>query len=101
MSGVLKNLLVDHHTFRSKRRIPSNISERSGEASSIWLESTLRHFFTGYALYTGRSWKGNLLVAHCEELHENDASDVCFQKKQVLVPKEGDNFHIPMCKMVP
>ena len=43
----------------------------------------------------GESWKGHLLVADVGDLQETDASEVYLRRvktKEVLVPKEGDNF---------
>ena len=48
----------------------------------------------GYALYAGRSWKGDTLVADVEELHENDAAQFMSKEtkqKKLRVPKE-ENF---------
>ena len=53
----------------------------------------------GDALYAGRIWKGDIMVADIEELEEMDASELHDRRrlnaKEVLTPMKGDNFHIP------
>ena len=58
-------------------------------------KKVLRGLFLGYALYAGRSWKGDVLVADHEELETMDASEIYskgLNAKEVIFPKEKGNF---------
>ena len=58
-------------------------------------------FLCAVLLCAGGSWKGVLLAADVEALHENDASQVYGERistNKVLVPKERRLSHFPMCK---
>ena len=60
-------------------------------------KKVLPGLFLGYALYAGRIWKGDVLVADLEELETMDASEIYSKKKlnakEVIFPKEGEfNF---------
>ena len=82
---------------RSENRISSDISQTSGEAFG---KQVLSGIFFRYPVYAGGSWKRDLLVADVDELQKNDASEVYLisvKTKEVLVPKEGDNFVFPFC----
>ena len=46
--------------------------------------------FLGYALYAGRIWKGDIMVAEIEELEEMDASELHARK---LNAKGSGNAH--------
>ena len=49
--------------------------------------------FLGYALYAGRIWKGDILVADIKELETMDASEIYSKRlnaKEVIFPKERD-----------
>ena len=51
--------------------------------------------FLGYALYAGRTWKGDVLVADREELETMDASEIYSKRlnaKEVIFPKENGIF---------
>ena len=50
-------------------------------------KKTLPGLFLGYALYAGRIWKGDILVADIEELETMDASEINSKKTQC---KRGD-----------
>ena len=55
--------------------------------------------FLGYALYAGRIWKGDILVADIEEFEERDASEIharTLNTKEVLTPMKGDSFIFPV-----
>ena len=55
--------------------------------------------FFGYALHAGGIWKGDILIAHIEELEQMDASELHTRRlnaKQVLTPMRGDNFKFPV-----
>ena len=52
-----------------------------------------------HALYAGGIWKGDVLVAHLEELETMDASDINSQRlnaKEVIFPKEKRKFIFPI-----
>ena len=54
--------------------------------------------FLWYTLYAGRIWKGDILIADTGELEILDASEIHARRlnaKEVLTPKNGQNFHIP------
>ena len=49
--------------------------------------------FLGYALYAGRIWKGDVLIADLEELETMDASEIYSKRlnaKEVILPKQGE-----------
>ena len=53
----------------------------------------------GYALYAGRIWKGNIMVADIEDLEEMDASELHarrFNAKEVLTPQRSEHFILPV-----
>ena len=54
--------------------------------------------FHGCALYAGRVWKGDMLIADIEELETMDASEIYSKRlnaKEVIFPKEGE-FTFPI-----
>ena len=54
--------------------------------------------FLGYALYAGRIWKGDMLVADIEELETMDASEIYSKRlsaKEVIFPEENGKFILP------
>ena len=62
-------------------------------------KKVLPRIFLGYALYTGRIWKGDMLVADIEELEEMDASEIHgkrLNEKEVLTPKNGELLVLPI-----
>ena len=49
--------------------------------------------FLGYALYAGRIWKGDVLIADLEELETMDTSEIYSKRlnaKEVIFPKQGE-----------
>ena len=62
-------------------------------------KKVLPGLFLGYALYAGRIWKGDTMVADIEELETIDASEI-FKKrlnaKEVIFPKENGKFIFPV-----
>ena len=58
-------------------------------------KKVLPGLFLGYALYAGRIWKGDVLIADLEELETTDASEIYSKRltaKEVVFPKQGE-FH--------
>ena len=58
-------------------------------------KKVLPGLFLGYALYAGRIWKGDVLVADLEELETMDASEIYSKRldaKEVIFPKENGKF---------
>ena len=55
--------------------------------------------FLGYALYAGRIWKGDVLIADFEELETMDTSEIYSKKlnaKEVIFHKEDGEFMFPV-----
>ena len=62
-------------------------------------KKVLPGLFLGYALYVGRIWKGDVLVADLEELETMDASEIYSKRlnaKEVIFPKENGEFIFPI-----
>ena len=62
-------------------------------------KKVLPGLFLGYALYAGRIWKGDVLVADVEELETMDASEIYSKRlnaKEVIFPKEKGEFIFPI-----
>ena len=60
-------------------------------------KKVLPGLFLGYALYAGRIWKGDVLIADLEELETMDASEICSKRlntKEAIFPKQGDSNHL-------
>ena len=77
--------LVEYHPFTAKDQ--SRIHQFG--------KKVLPGLFLGYALYAGRIWKGDVLVADLEELETMDASEICSKRlnaKEVIFPKEKGEF---------
>ena len=58
-------------------------------------KKVLPGLFLGYALFAGRIWKGDILVANIEELETMDASEIYSKRlnaKEVIFPKEKGDF---------
>ena len=56
-------------------------------------KKVLPGLFLGYALYAGRIWKGDVLVADLEELETMDASEIyckILNTKEMMFPKQGE-----------
>ena len=52
----------------------------------------------GYALYAGRIWKGDVLIADLEELETMDASEIYSKRlnaKEEIFLKEKGEFIVP------
>ena len=61
-------------------------------------KKVLPGLFFGYALYAGRIWKGDILVADIKELETMDASEFHSKRlnaKEVICPKEKGEFIFP------
>ena len=61
-------------------------------------KTVLPGLFLGYALYAGRIWKGDVLIADLEELETMDASEMYSKRlnaKEVIFPKQGE-FLLPI-----
>ena len=59
-------------------------------------KKVLPGLFFGYALYPGRIWKGDILVADLEELETMDASEIYSKRlnaKEVIFPKRKWKIH--------
>ena len=70
-------------------------------------QSRIHHFgkkvlpglFLGYALYAGRIWKGDVLVADLEELETMVATEIYSKRlsaKEVIFPQEKGEFIFPI-----
>ena len=56
-------------------------------------KNVLPGLFLGYALYAGRIWKGDVLIADLVELETMDVSEIFSKRlnaKEVIFPKQGD-----------
>ena len=56
-------------------------------------KKVLPGLFLGFALYAGRIWKGDVLIADLEELETMDASEIYSKRlnaKEVIFPKQGE-----------
>ena len=61
-------------------------------------KKVLPGLFLGYALYSERIWKGDILVADVEELETMDAWEIYSKRlnaKEVTFPKENGKFIFP------
>ena len=64
-------------------------------------KKVLPGLFLGYALYAGRIWKGDILVADIEELQTMDASEIYSKRlnaKEVPFPKEKWKVQFSSCR---
>ena len=62
-------------------------------------KKVLPGIFLGYALYAGRIWKDDVLIADIEELEAMDASEIYSKRlnaKEVTFPKENGKFVFPV-----
>ena len=81
--------LVEYHPFTAKDQ--SRIHQFG--------KKVLPGLFLGYALYPGRIWKGDIMVADLEELETMDASEIFSKRlnaKEVIFPKEKGEFIFPI-----
>ena len=75
--------LVEYHPFTAKDQ--SRIHQFG--------KKVLPGLFLGYALYAGRIWKGDVLIADLEELETMDASEIYSKRlnaKEVIFPNQGE-----------
>ena len=75
--------LVDYHPITAKDQ--SRIHQFG--------KKVLPGLFLGNALYAGRIWKGDVLIADLEELDTMDASEIYSKRlnaKEVIFPKQGE-----------
>ena len=59
-------------------------------------KKALPGLFFGYALYAGRIWKGDMIVADIEELETMDASEIYSKRlngKEVMCPQKMENSY--------
>ena len=59
-------------------------------------KNVLLGLFLGYALYAGRIWKGDVLIADLEELETMDASEIYSKRlsaKEVIFPTKRKNSY--------
>ena len=59
-------------------------------------KKVLPGLFLGYALYAGRIWKGDIMVADIEELETMDASEIHSKRlnaKEVIFPQKMENSY--------
>ena len=80
--------LVEYHPITAKNQ--SRIHQFG--------KKVLPGLFLGYALYVGRIWKGDILVADIEELETMDASEIYSERlnaKEVVLPKENGKIMFP------
>ena len=85
-------------TFWSNGWMSHHLCERPVASASVRHKS-LASFFLGYALYAGRIWKGDIMVADIEELEQMDASELHargLNEKEVLTPQRSGNFIFPI-----
>ena len=62
-------------------------------------KKVLPGLFLGYALYAGRIWKGDVLIADLEELETMDASEIYSKRlnaKEVIFPEQNGKFIFPV-----
>ena len=65
-------------------------------------KKVLLGLFLGYALYAGRIWKGDVLVAELEELETMDALEIYSKRlnaKEVIFPKPKGEFYFFQSQM--
>ena len=74
------------------------ISAKDQSRTHQFGKKVLPGLFLGYALYAGRIWKLDILVADIEELEMMDASEIYSERlnaKEVTFPKENGKFIFP------
>ena len=98
-----KDVLENHLKDRSFRLVHwlsiTPISAKDQSRIHQFGKKVLPGLFLGYALYAGRIWKGDVLVADTEELETMDASVNLLKKRlnatEVIFPKENGKFIFP------
>ena len=93
MKDVLGNHLKDRLFHLVHWLSITLLLRRTSQESNQFGQKVLPGLFLGYALYAGRIWKGDVLVADLEELETMDASEIYSEKTQC---ERGD---IPQRKM--
>ena len=102
----IQDLLSDGYTLYERRfGMPSNgavipfgahlISAKDQSGLHQFGAKVLPGKFLGFALYAGRIWKGDIMVADIEELEEMDASELHARRlnaKEVLTPQRSGHF---------
>ena len=74
------------------------ISARDQSRIHQFGKKVLPGLFLGYALYSGGTWKGDIMVADLEELETMDASEIYSKRlnaKEVIFPKQNGKFIFP------
>ena len=99
MKDVLGNHLKDQffHLVHWLSIIPFTAKDQS--RIHQFGKKVLPGLFLGYALYAGKIWKGDVLVADLEELETMDASEIYSKRlnaKEVISPKEKGEFIFPI-----
>ena len=82
---ILFGSLVEYYTISAKDQLRIH----------QFRKTVFPDMFLGYALYAGRLWKGEILVADIEELETMDASEIYSERlnvKEVIFPKENGKF---------
>ena len=110
----LQNLLSDGKTLYGRRfGVPFNgpvipfgamveyhhISVKDMSRLHQFGPKVLPGIFLGYALFAGRIWKGDIVVADIEEMEVMEASELHARRlnaKDVLTPMSGENFIFPI-----
>ena len=96
-NGDMENHSVGHFfTFGSK--IEYHLVSAKGQAEVQLGKEVLSGIFTGCAWYARGIWKGDILVANIEELHNFHASEIHIERlnaKEVLLPEQGDTCAFP------
>ena len=101
--GVLENHLKDQ-SFRLVHWLSINypyypLTAKDQSRIHQFGKKVLHGLFLGYALYAGRIWKGDIMVADIEELETMDASEIYSKRlnaKEVIFPKENGKFIFPV-----
>ena len=87
--AILFGAMVEYHTISAK--------DQSGLHQ--FGSKVLPSIFLGYAVYAGRIWKGDIVVADIEDLEPMDASELHARRpnaKEVLTPQRSGNFILPV-----
>ena len=74
-------------------------SERDKARIHQFGKKVLPGIYPGYALFAGRIWKGDILIAEIEELEKFDASDIHPRRlnaKEVLITHKDGEFVFPV-----
>ena len=99
-SQIILHICLHHHVVVLKLRCRRSCHNANKICSIIYQfgNKVLPGLFLGYALYAGRIWKGDVLVADIKELETMDASEIYSQRlnaKEIIFPKENGNFIFP------